>query len=384
MPNFPTLYSRDSHGNVREWHMQVNGSSYRTVSGILDGTLVVSEWKQAYPMNEGKANATTAEEQALNEIDAKYALKLRMKYHEDQADIDTDKFFKPMLAESYTKRYTDKGKSVTFPVAAQPKLDGIRCIMTAEGAWSRTGKPILAIPHIIESLSQLFRDDPDLVLDGELYNHDLRDDFNEIISLVRKQPPSSVGNAKKDGEWADGLMKSEKLVQYHVYDMPSYSGGFDERSDQLAKLTMDYVGDKVQVVDTQFAHTQEELDETYSSWMAQGYEGQMVRLLDSEYEQKRSKGLLKRKEFMDTEFEIVAVEEGQGNWAGYAKSIKCKLPDGRTFGSGVKGNQEYARNLLENADAYVGKQVTVRYQNLTPDGIPRFPIAVALHMEDRW
>ena len=385
MQTFPTLYSRDSKGKVREWHMQVNGSSYRSVSGILDGNMVISEWRESTGMNTGKKNATTNEEQAVAEVESTYTLKLRMKYHSDINNIDKDHYFKPMLAQSYTKRFTDKGKAITFPVAAQPKLDGIRCIMTAEGAWSRTGKPILAIEHIIMALAPLFETFPDLVLDGELYNHDLRDDFNEIISLVRKLPPSDMTNVKKVAEWEAGVLKAAESVQYHIYDMPSNTRGFFDRSWDLAQIFSKYANySSIVLVDTKVAHNQDDLDALYAEWMEQGYEGQMVRVFDSEYENKRSNGLLKRKEFLDTEFEIIAVLEGQGNWAGYGKKIRCKLADGREFGAGVKGNQDYAKDLLENADKYVGKQATVRYQNLTPDGIPRFPIAVALHLEDRW
>jgi DNA ligase-1 len=119
---------------------------------------------------------------------------------------------------------------------------------------------------------------------------------------------------------------------------------------------------------------QDELDELYARWLEEGYEGQMVRL-DLPYEQKRSKTLLKRKEFQDAEYQVVAIEPGVGNWAGAAKKVICRLEDGREFGAGIKGT--YARGvelLNEKHDT-----ATVKFFALTPDGIPRFGVATAFH-----
>jgi len=369
MQTYPTLYSRDTIGNIRVWWMERDGFHYRTASGIKDGEIVHSEWRRAYVTNQGKANERSAEIQADAEIKSSYDKKLRMKYHEAEADVDKDKYFKPMLAKEFGKETSKKG--VSFPVHSQPKLDGIRCLVTAEGAWSRTGKPILAIPHILEALAPLFAKDPDLVLDGELYNHDLKDDFNTITSVVRKLEPNP-----------EQLADSARLIQYHVYDCPSVDGSFEIRINTLVALLMN-MPECVVLVDTQFVLDQETLDFLYAEYMKNGYEGQMVRL-GGTYEQKRSKFLLKRKEFKDAEFEIVEVKSGQGNWEGYAKTLTVRLPDGRTCDSGMRGNQQYLKEVLENADSYVGKQATIRYQDLTPDGKLRFPVAVALHLEERW
>lgn len=69
---FTNLYSRDSIGNIRIWYMEQDGNKYRTISGLLDGEKVASEWTVAFSKNEGKKNATTAVEQATKEIEAKY------------------------------------------------------------------------------------------------------------------------------------------------------------------------------------------------------------------------------------------------------------------------------------------------------------------------
>jgi len=345
------IYKKDSTGKTRVWSMERDGSRHRTIAGILDGKLVVSEWTQCI----GKQGRTD-EEQAQFEVDAAYKHKLTREYHERIEDIGGGAhFFKPMLAEKYD----------TFePGFAQPKLDGVRCIATKDGLFSRQGKPITSCPHIIAELAPLFEHTPTLVLDGELYNHDLKDNFNEIISLVRKQNST-----------LEDFAKTKELVQYHVYDLPS-----DERfsSRFYDKVWAESLGLCIQPVETIRVNCRDDYDEAHGLWLEEGYEGSIWRA-DAAYEQKRSKALRKRKEFVDDEFELVAIEEGLGNWSGMAKRAICRLSDGRTFGAGIKGSQERARELLHEDH----KVVTVQFFQFTPDGIPRFPVATKFHGSER-
>jgi DNA ligase-1 len=251
------------------------------------------------------------------------------------------------------------------PCYSQPKLDGIRCIANSRGLWSRNGKLIRGAPHIYDALVEFFQEYPDAILDGELYNHQLKDNFNQIVSCVKKQKPTP-----------EDLKLSASLVQYHVYDLASSEDdSFRDRWDWLFH-ELEYRNELfayVHTVRTAFHETESDLDETYTLFLQDGYEGQMVRL-DVPYENKRTKALLKRKEFIDEEFPLVSINEGIGNWGGVAKSVTCSLPNGDTFNAGIKGNWEAGKELL-GKDAEFSK-VTVRYQNLTPDGIPRFGIAV--------
>jgi DNA ligase-1 len=180
----------DSKGKIREWRIEIEGPKYRTVSGLKDGKQVNSEWKYATAKNEGRSNATTPEEQAKAEVQALYTNRLERDYHKNIKDVGKSRFFKPMLADEWGHR-KDK---IEYPVWVQPKLDGVRCIASKDGLYSRQGKPILAAPHILEALTPLFEINPDLILDGELYNHDLKEDFNKIISLVRKTKPNKRGS----------------------------------------------------------------------------------------------------------------------------------------------------------------------------------------------
>ena len=91
---------------------------------------------------------------------------------------------KPMLAHKYNPDKAD------YPAYIQPKLDGVRCVFTKDGAYSRTGKEFKNVDHIKKDLKVVFNRYPNLILDGELYNHGLKDDFEKIISLVRKTKPT--------------------------------------------------------------------------------------------------------------------------------------------------------------------------------------------------
>lgn len=351
---YDTLYKIDTREKVREWRMEQDGSRYRTVAGLQDGKQVTSEWTQAKVTNAGRANERDPVAQATFEIESEYEHNLTRDYHRTiEGARGGAHHFEPMLAEKY-KDFA--------PGFAQPKLDGIRCIVKADGMWSRQGKPIIGAPHIFEALKDTFAEDPDLILDGELYNHKLRDDFNTIVSIVKKQKPT-----QKE------LEKSKSLVQYHVYDIPSIDFEFEGRSVSVGDLC-DCVGLPLCCVPTLAIKSAEQYDQFHGEWLEEGYEGSMWRD-NKPYEQKRSKTLRKRKEFVDDEFEVVRIEEGLGNWSGVAKRVICKLPDGREFGAGIKGTRERAATLLHETH----KVVTIKYFNLTPDGIPRFPVAIKFH-----
>lgn len=350
------IYKRDANGNIRIWQYEVEGAQWRTHSGLRDGQIVVTGWTTCTPKSQD-----TAEAQALFEAEAEMKKKLDRDYRRTIEDVDRPRasVVKPMLAHKY--------EGWTGGAWSQPKLDGIRCIATKDGLWSRQGKPIVACPHIVEALAPLFVLHPGLILDGELYNHALKDDFNQITSLVKRLKPT-----------AEDLAKSADLIQYHVYDVPSFEQEFGLRVRFLQhELGLGGEG-VIRLVETKWAATEVALDALYSDYLELGYEGQMVRS-NGRYEQKRSKHLLKRKEFQDAEYKVLRIEEGNGNWAGYAKRIVCQLDDGREFGAGVKGNQDFCKQLLGQTP----EQATIRFFALTPDGVPRFPVAVAFHEGER-
>jgi len=180
-----TLYKRSTTGKTTEWTIEVQGNKYRTIAGFTDGVKTTSAWTECFGKNEGKKNGTTAEQQALAEATAIHRKRIELGSFEDINDIDNEIFYEPMLAHKLEDHIT----KIKYPVFSQPKLDGIRCIVKADGMWTRKGKKIISAPHIYNDLKPFFDKDPDLIFDGELYCDRLANDFNKIISLVRKAKP---------------------------------------------------------------------------------------------------------------------------------------------------------------------------------------------------
>ena len=361
------MYKRDTTGAIRVWDCEFNTKTgeYRTIAGVLNGQHVTSEWTKPTPKNVGRANETCPVIQGMIERNAMIVKKKKEGYFEDINDIDKSTLIKPMLAH----KYNDHKDDIKFPVYSQPKLDGFRCIATKEGLFSRKGEKFLSCPHIEEVMIPICKE-YNVIFDGELYNHDLRENFNSIQSLITK---------KKLTE-SDFTLSKEK-VQYHIYDILSLPTNYDDRWLELQSYALNHDDmdcDMIGLVSTAFVENQQDLDNLYQSYMEEGYEGQMVRTI-SPYQNKRSKFLLKRKEFEDAEFTITAVEEGLGNRSGMAGAIICNIAGtNKTFGCGIKGGIEVNKQLWNVRDTLIGRTATVRFQNYTPDGIPRFPVFYGL------
>jgi DNA ligase-1 len=357
-----TIYKKTKTGATQEWTIEVEGNKYRTHSGQVGGAITTNEWTVVYGKNTGKANGTTDSEQALKEAEAKRTKKLESGYFEDVNNIDTKQYFEPMLAAKW-EDYKDK---LTYPIYSQAKLDGIRCILTRDGMFSRNGKPIISAPHIFDSVKPLFETNPDLIFDGELYADKFANDFNKIVSLVKKTKPT-----------ADDLKESKELIEYHIYDLPSSDKNFIQRAYDLAILfeTRSELHPHCRIVETYKVPSEDVVTELYEKYVEEGYEGQMLRL-DGKYENKRSKNLLKHKSFVDEEYTILDICEGEGNRTGTAGYMVFQTAEGKPFKSNVKGTWDETAEMLKSKNELIGKQATIKYFNLTPDGIPRFPFVI--------
>jgi DNA ligase-1 len=353
---YPTLYKRAVNGKIVEYTIEVLDNHHRTISGYTDGIKTTSEWT----ICEAKTYCT-AIEQAIREADAIFRKCIDAGYFSNIKDIDKVTFFKPMLAHKI-EDYLDNIKP---PFYSQPKLDGIRCIIKANGMWSRTGKKIISTPHIFNVLKPLFNTNPDLILDGELYADKLANDFNKICSLVKKTKPSFVD-----------LQESAEKIEYHVYDIPSINDKFSKRIEILDELLGSY-HQSVKVVTTTLIDDMSMVETHFNEYIQGGYEGQMIRL-DEHYENKRSKYLLKHKTFIDEEYTIIDIEEGIGNKTGMVGAFVFEAGNGKTFKASPKFNWDECKEMWLNKNELIGKQATVKYFNLTPDGIPRFPYTIAI------
>jgi DNA ligase-1 len=357
-----TLYKRATNGKVVEHTIEVENNCFRTISGYTDGVKTTSEWTCCSGKNIGKKNETTPNEQAMAEAKAMWTKRVELGNFYNINDIDNEVYFSPMLAH----KWEDRKDKIKYPVYSQPKLDGIRCIVRADGMWSRNGKKIISAPHIFESMKHLFDKNPDYIFDGELYADKFANDFNAICSLVKKTKPT-----------ADDLKKSTESIQYHIYDLPSCSGVFSKRSEELYSLDLPNCCKRV---DTHYVIDESLLIDLYSAYVNQGYEGQMIRT-NEEYENKRSKSLLKHKSFIDEEYTIIDVEEGVGNKTGMVGSFVFENKDGKRFNSSPKFNWEECTAMWNDRANLIGKSATVKYFNLTPDGVPRFPYVIKIDRE---
>lgn len=375
------IYKRTSTGAVQIWYGELDRENgrYRTVSGQETGKHTTSEWTQCEAKNVGRSNATTAGEQAEAELAAMYKKRLAREYHEHIADIDQKRYIKPMLADKWKDRKDKIGANALL--FFQPKLDGMRAIASWDGErvnlTSRDGKLIPGAQHIQEWLHDLFERNPDLILDGELYNHSHKDKFEELISALKREPKTDADRER-----------AKSVVQYHVYDIPSEADkNFAVRWAELSEMFENEpeMYDYIRSVPTHSLIWNDDGREQFAehiSWaLDAGYEGGMIRL-NAPYEFKRSKSLLKVKDFIDEEFKILRIEQGKGNWAGYAKVVYIELADGRESKATVKGNQAYCKALLERAEEAVGKYGTVTFFRYTNDGKPYLPVFKGVRWDD--
>ena len=273
---------------------------------------------------------------------------------------------KPMLAHKVNENRIDFSEEVFI----QPKLDGVRCIFTKDGAYSRTGKEFQNLQHIKIDLEKFFEQQPHTALDGELYNHDLRDDFEQIISLVRKQKPTD-----------EDRLNAHKLIQYHVYDVyldyskVSESLSYSNRLNWLLS-SKNLWSDSVISVETHRVNKYEEAANMhYDGFLKQGYEGSILRL-NGPYEQKRSYNLQKFKDFSDTEATIIGYEAGKGKFTGLIGKFLMIDDNGIEFGCPIgKGyNYDDRRFILNNIHDYMGKRATFTYFERTKAGSYRHPL----------
>lgn len=369
MKSLPTLFSRTSTGAIQQWTVQIDGNKFRVESGQTDGKKVLSEWTICEPKNVGRANATTAEEQALSEAEAKWDKKLKTGYTTDVKKIDScTAYVEPMLAKNFEDRLDkidwDEG------VFVQNKYNGARCVATYDGErvrlTTRKGEEYLSVGHIAKDLEKFFEDYPDAVLDGELFSYEHRQKLNELMSVIRK--------TKKITE--DDLKKSEEMVRFHIYD--GYRIGpttescvkYSVRKKAIDELLPKY-SKYYRKVETELAHSLDEVRAIFNKYVDDGQEGVIVRVPSAPYEHKRSSFLLKWKPLEDDEAVIVDILEGSGNWAGTGKIITLKWKD-KTFNATFKGTMEEGAKFLKEKNNWIGKEVKFQYNGLTGLSIPNY------------
>ena len=276
---------------------------------------------------------------------------------------------KPMLAYPVS----DKPIDYTKPTFIQPKLDGVRCLIQAEKlpfdmgyepvAYSRTGKVWKNIDHILGSLRPFFDKYPNVILDGELYNHDFRDDFESIISMVRKTKPTDEDRSK-----------SRKNVQFHCYDIVDETLPFSQRNDFILKAVYNNY-DYVKVLPCITVHSHDNAIMQHKINLKAGFEGSILRS-NNKYQCKRSHALRKFKDFSDAEATIVGYLDGKGKRTGTLGKFIMIDDNGVEFGCppGKGYNYKQLATMLENIGDYIGQRATFTFFERTKAGSYRHPL----------
>jgi len=378
---FPTLQGEATSGKAKIWSIRViprDGTGViETTHGYMGGKMQTNEKVISSGKNIGKKNETTPLQQAESEARAAWIKKKESGYDEIKEKeedgpseciavpsirsrskgIDVDVPL-PMLAHEYQKR----GKGFAFPCYTQPKLDGTRCIaIRGKGLFSRLRKTFPHMEHIMEEINRI----PvtgSLILDGELYSDELT--FQEIVGLVKRvtlQP---------------GDLEKQRKIKFHVYDILT-DQPYDNRLEHLRQLFFTNQSLRhLVMVSTNVCRSEEEMKQQHAQHVEHGYEGIMLRAPGGLYKHSRSADLLKYKEFFDDEYEVIGFKEGEGQEKGCVLWT-CKTEKGQSFHCRPRGTREDRMELFQNGAEYVGKKLTVRFQELTDEGLPRFPVGIA-------
>lgn len=383
MASFPELQAGAQTGKTMMWSVRVFEQDacgvIETIHGYIDGKKQVNQKVIAEGKNIGKKNETSPLQQAINEARSAWVKKKESGYSalsvtdngvsdggdDDKMSVDgetggkgkgiTEDVPSPMLAHDYNKR----GKSIKFPCFVQRKFDGTRCVaVPGKGLFSRNKKRYPHLDHIIAEVNRL---PPTIILDGELYSDTLT--FQEIVGIVKRE------TLKKGDD------EKQMQIKLHVYDIINTSMPYQDRYANLQMLFRRYRFKHLVLVDTENCESEAHMKELHSKYVADGYEGVMLRNKDGMYSGVRSPSLQKYKEFFDDEYKVVGYKEGEGLEAGCVLWI-CQTTNGQKFSCRPRGSREERVEMFGRGDKYIGKMLTVRFQELTTDGLPRFPVGI--------
>ena len=321
------LIRQDKHGNDRYIDIKVEDLKDGTADIVKISGVVGNE-----KFSESRTNVKTGYEKAL-----KRAQTMWNNEHTKCNQV------LPMLANKWENRK----KYISEPFYVQPKLDGVRLLVSKDGGISRTGKIVPGTEILGKGLKE------GQYVDGEAFDPKLN--FEELTSTFKTDPLK---------------------LKFHVFDffdLKKLDMTFQERWEKVKSLKNSHY----EYVETTLVMLRDHVPMMHKKHVEEGHEGTMIRDRDSVYEVgQRSNYLLKYKDFQTEEYPIVDVKEGTGREKGTAIWV-CRVGE-QHFSVRPEGTLEVRRKFLEEKDKYVGKQLTVRFQNLTALGIPRFPVGVVV------
>lgn len=346
-----TLYKKDSTGKWRVWDGETVDGGFNVYHGTEGGAIQTRFTAIAQGKNIGRANETSPEQQADLELRSKFSKQLDKGYDTKKKDGVR---ISPMLAHRYDKQ----SAKIAYPAFVQPKLDGTRCLVYmrdgAMCAFSRNGKPIATVPHITKELGSI---NSQVIWDGELYIHG--ENFQELISGIKRSESNDV---------------SERL-EMHCYDAFNITDKFDTPFQDRMKYLKQLNGDWAKPVKTEAVSSEEDMWKFHSQFLADGYEGTILRNVNGVYQfGKRSYDLQKVKDFDDAEFEIVGGELDKDGCCVF----HCRTESGNTFNVRPEGTVEIRKGYFKQLSSLKGKMLSVRYFGMTTSDnpVPRFPVGV--------
>ena len=358
---------------IYTWNITVNidGDNIFLITshGELDGKQVIH--KKEIKSGKGKK---TKYEQALFDAKSKHRCKMEKEcYVNDINNVGKNKQIRPMLACTFNFASLEKksrAKNITFPAFCQPKYDGIRCIAYINDdnliLESRNGVKFHNLDHIRSDLKDILLKNNNIYLDGELYTSDLT--FEVLSGLTRLVDVPSKTDLKKINK-----------LDYILFDCINLNNMDQKYKDRYKQLEKMYSGcANIKVTSNYLIKSSEEIKKKHNEYILEGYEGLMLRNIDSKYEvQKRSKDLQKYKEFMEEEFLITGFHEGKGGEKGTV-IWECVTKEKKPFSVRPRGTREFKTDLFNNGDKYIGKKLTVIFQEYSAEKIPRFPVGKAI------
>jgi DNA ligase-1 len=380
---FPALFGVDKKGVTKVWKARVQKQLDQTAVAIIEYGLLdkkMQTFRREYTAgkNIGKSNETSAFTQAISETQAKWNdKKNKESYSEQELTIQSNlasctesrPVYFPMLAHTYCPTTPDKKQKIQFPCFVQPKLDGVRCIAFFDTnkvvMQSRTGSHFESLAHLTEVLAPVFSQQKSpVVFDGELYTDEMP--FEELVGLVKTKKCT-----------VDTLKKIAK-IKYHVYDTVDTLAPFSERIQRIAQILHPSIQTKwIECVQTDTVHNLAEFKAKFTEYVESGYEGIMLRNREGKYQcNYRSHDLQKYKEFLESEYPIVGYTEGAGKDKGTVIWI-CSTGSNTVsneFSVRPRGTFEQRKKWFDTGAQYMGRQLTVIYQELSENGVPRFPV----------
>ncbi len=360
--DWATLYKRARNGKITVWQIYVDNMGDHPaivrVAGYNDGKLRRKVTFVKKGTNVGKSNEKSLLDTAIFKAGNAWKAKEEANAVTSISAVDAPpKYIYPMLAVGYNE------KKIKFPCAVQPKLNGGRAFSLRTSGddriMSRKLKHFSSLTHVKTACDELFgwRYNPD----GEIYSHGVA--LQTQMSRLKKY---------QEGE-------TEKL-EYWVYDLAITGMPFSERHELLQQLIPDD-HPTVKRVPTFIVNSFEEIEEHHKQFVLDGYEGLMVRELDSEYEfNARPTCLMKYKKFKNDEFKIVGFKAEVYHDVATDKFWKmvvwiCETHDGRfTFSVRPTGSFQGRHIMYLKAADQIGKDLTVKFQEFSLDMVPVFGV----------